>query len=123
MSLPFNIPVFYSLFPIPYSLFFSSGDGEFFFQLLLLIEAGVVAVAGEQLIVPAQLHNSSVVEYGDLVGIAHSGDAMGDHDGGRGMDVTAQASQDAFFRVGVYAGQRVVEDEDGRPAQQRPGRS
>ena len=53
------------------SLLHSTGDGEFFFQLLLAVEAGVVAVEGEQLIVPAQLHNSSVVEHGNLVGIAH----------------------------------------------------
>jgi len=39
-----------------------SGDGEFFLQLLLVIEAGVVAVKGEQLVVSAQLHNSSVDE-------------------------------------------------------------
>ena len=54
------------------SLLHSTGDGEFFFQLLLAVEAGVVAVEGEQLIVVAQLHNSSVVKHCDLVGIAHS---------------------------------------------------
>jgi hypothetical protein len=54
------------------SLFHSTGDGEFFFQLLLAVEAGVVAVEGEQLIVPAQLHNSAVVKHCDLIGIAHS---------------------------------------------------
>ena len=54
------------------SLLHSTGDGEFLFQLLLAVEAGVVAVEGEQLIVVAQLHNSSVVKHCDLVGIAHS---------------------------------------------------
>ena len=49
----------------------SSGDCELFFQLLLLVEAGVVAVEGQQFVVTAQLHNSAVVEHGDLVGIAH----------------------------------------------------
>ena len=53
-----------------------SGDGEFFFQLLLAVEAGVVAVESEQLVVTAQLHNFSVVQHGDLVGIAHGGDTV-----------------------------------------------
>ena len=56
----------------------SAGDGELLFQLLLLVEAGVVAVEREQFIVPAHFHNSAVVEHGDLVGIAHGRDAMGD---------------------------------------------
>ena len=99
----------------------SSGDGEFFFQLLLLIEPGVVAIKGEQFVVPAQLHNVSVIEHGDLIGVAHSGDAMGDQNSGRGGGIAAEAAQNALFRVGVHAGQRVVEDEDGRTAQQGAG--
>ena len=39
----------------------SAGDGEFLFELLLLIEACVVAVEGEQLVVLSDLHNPSMV--------------------------------------------------------------
>jgi hypothetical protein len=49
----------------------SSGDCQFLFQLLLSVEAGVVAVEGEQLIVPSQLNDPAMVENGDLVGMAH----------------------------------------------------
>jgi flagellar secretion chaperone FliS len=62
----------------------SSGDRQFFFELLLLVEAGVVAVARQQFVVPAQLHDPAVVEHGDLVGIAHGGNAVRDEDGGGG---------------------------------------
>jgi hypothetical protein len=89
--------------------------------LLLLVEAGVVAVEGQQLVVAAQFDDSAAVEHGDLVGIAHGGDAVGDEDGGGGGGVAAQAAEDALFGVGVDAGQRVVEDEDGGAAQQGAG--
>ena len=50
----------------------SSGDGEFFFQLLFLVETGVIAVERKQLVMPSNLHDSSAIEYRDLVGVAHS---------------------------------------------------
>jgi len=65
------IPIPYSLFPIPCSLLHSSGDGQLLFQLLLPVEAGVVAIQGEQFVVPAQLDDLAVDEHCDLVGIAH----------------------------------------------------
>jgi hypothetical protein len=49
----------------------SSGHGELLFKLLLVVEAGVVAVEGEQFVVAAYLDNSAVVEHGNLIGAAH----------------------------------------------------
>ena len=86
-----------------------------------MVEAGVIAIAREQLVVAAQLYDSAVIEHGDLVGIADGGDAVGDEQCGGGRSVVAQPAEDALFGVGVHAGQCVVEDEDGWPAQQCPG--
>jgi hypothetical protein len=49
----------------------STGDTQFFFQLLLLVKAGVITVQCEQVLVPADLYNSAMVQYCDLVCIAH----------------------------------------------------
>ena len=62
-----------------------------------------------------------MVEHGNLIGMAHGRDAMGDQDGGRGLNIAAEAAQDTFFGVGVHAGQSIVEDENGWPPQERPG--
>ena len=60
------------LFPIPCSLSFSPCDGQFLFQLLFPVEAGIVAIEREQLVMPAQFDDFAVDEHGDLVGVAHS---------------------------------------------------
>ena len=39
-----------------------TGNGELFFQLLLLVEAGVVAVEREQFIMPADFDDPSPVQ-------------------------------------------------------------
>jgi len=48
-----------------------TGDGKLFFELLLLVEAGVVAVEREQLIVAAELDDSTLTEHRDLVCVPH----------------------------------------------------
>ena len=50
--------------------------GELFLELLLLVEAGVVAVARQQFLMPAELHDSTAIEHCNLIGIAHCGDTM-----------------------------------------------
>src|SRR5579875_2838687 len=55
-----------------------SGDGQLFFELLLLVKAGVVAFAGEQLVVAADLDDAAAVEHRDAIGVAHRGNAVGD---------------------------------------------
>ena len=44
---------------------------------------------------------------------------MRDQDRGGGRGIVAQAAQNALFSVGVHAGQRIVENENRRPPQQR----
>ena len=38
-----------------------TGDGEFLFQLLFLVEAGIVAVEGEQFVMPSNLNDSASI--------------------------------------------------------------
>src|SRR5664280_1337353 len=90
----------------------SGGDGELFFELLLFRQCGVVAVAGDQLVVAAEFDDAAGDQDGDLVGVARSGYAMGDEESGAAAHGLAQAGEDALLRVGVDRGERVVEDED-----------
>lgn len=53
-----------------------AGNRQFFFQLLLLIEAGVVAVESKQLLVPADLNDSAMDKHHDLVRVLNRRHAM-----------------------------------------------
>jgi len=44
---------------------------QLFFEELLVVEVGVVAVAGQQLVMRAQFDNTAGVEHGNTVGVAH----------------------------------------------------
>lgn len=96
-----------------------AGYGEFFFELLLLVEACVVPIFCEEIFVGPDFDDAAVVEDGDLVGIANGGDTMGDEDACRCFRIASEAAKDAFFGIGVYAGQRVVEDEDRGASHER----
>jgi hypothetical protein len=52
-------------------------DGQFLFQKLLLEQVGIVAVFGDQLVVCAQFHYAASDQYGDLIGVANRGNAVG----------------------------------------------
>src|SRR5579863_8108537 len=98
----------------------STCDSKLFFQLLLLVEARIVAIQRKQLIVAADFDNPAMLENGDLVGTAHGGYAMGDKNcRGRG-GVVAQSAQDALFGIGVYACEGVIQNENRGAAQQGP---
>jgi len=70
-----------------------------------------------------QLHDSAAVEHGDLVGIAHCRDAVRDENGGRGGSESAQSAQDAFFGVGVHAGQCINPESKSPAGAARPAQS
>ena len=53
-----------------------SGDREFFFELLLLIEISVVATQREQLLMRAELDDVSAHQNCNLVGVTNCRDAM-----------------------------------------------
>jgi hypothetical protein len=48
-----------------------SGDGQLFFQLLFLVETGVVSVQRKELFVPADFDDTAMIEHCDLLGILH----------------------------------------------------
>src|ERR1035441_10406634 len=54
----------------------SGSDGEFFFELLLLGEGGVVAIAGDEFVVRTQFGDAAGNEHCDPVGVAGGGDAV-----------------------------------------------
>jgi hypothetical protein len=49
---------------------------EFFFQQLFVMQIGVVTVPRDQLVMGSILHDLPIVQHGNLVGIAHSRDAV-----------------------------------------------
>ncbi len=91
---------------------------QFLFQQLLVVEIGVVAVAGDEFVVGAEFDDASLVEDGDAVGVAHGRDAVRDEDGSASVHDLAQVVEDLVFGVRVHAGESVVENEDAGAAQQ-----
>ena len=96
----------------------SASDCELFFQLLLLVEAGVVAIQCEQLIVSADFDNLPMIEHCDLVGIAHRRYAMRDENRRGRSGVVAQSTQDTLLGIRVNACESVIQDQNrGAPKQ------
>ena len=58
------------------------------------------------------------VQHGDAVGIAHRGDAMRDENCGAALHDFAQVIQNFVFGVSVDAGERVIQNQDARIANQ-----
>src|SRR5579863_5345683 len=99
----------------------SACNRQLFFQLLLVIEACIIAIEREQLVVPSELDDAPAIEYGNLIGIANSRDAVRDEDRGGGGGIGAQSAENALFSVCIHAGERIVEDKNRRAAQQCAG--
>lgn len=78
-----------------------TSNGEFFFELLLPVEAGVIAIEDEEIVVSAKLNNAALVQDCNLVGVAHCGDAVGDQDGGGMSRIAAKSAEDTLFGVSI----------------------
>src|SRR4051812_44723568 len=85
---------------------------EFFFQQLLVVELGVVAVPRDELVVRPQLDDAPAVQHRDAVRIADGGDAMRDKDGRTAQHHLAEMLEDLLLGVGIDARERVIEDEN-----------
>src|SRR5215216_3195563 len=83
-------------------------------QQLTLVERGVLAARGEQLLVRAALDDAPLVEDADEVRVADGRDAVRDDERGALAHHAAQAAQNLLLRVGVHGRERVVENEDAR---------
>jgi hypothetical protein len=49
---------------------------QFFFQQLLVVQIGVIAVSGQQFIMRAKFYDAAAVQHGNHIGVAHGGNAM-----------------------------------------------
>src|SRR5579863_9360164 len=61
------------------------------------------------------------MENSDAVGVAHGGNTMRDKNRRAALHDFAQMVEDLIFSMGVYAGKRVIENQNLRIADQRPG--
>src|SRR5580693_2015774 len=61
-----------------------------------------------------QLHDSSGVEDGDSVGVAHGRNPVGNENRGTALHNLAQMIENLVFRMGVDAGERVVQNQNAR---------
>src|SRR5439155_16253885 len=84
--------------------------GELFFQQLLAVEVGVVAVDGQQFVMSAELDDAAAVKDGDAIGIANSRNPVGNEDGGASLHYVTEMIQDFVFGLRVHAGERIVEN-------------
>lgn len=94
---------------------------ELFFEGLALMEVGVVAAAGDELVVSTLFDDAAVLDDEDAVGVADGGNAMGDEEGGAAVHDGGEVSEDLLFGDGVDAGEGVVEDENGGVAEDGAG--
>ena len=84
-------------------------------------QAGRRRAARQQLRMGAAVGDSAVLEVDDLVGQPDGGLAVGDHDQGRSTRAAPQGAEDPGLDLGVDRRGRVVEDQQPRAADQRPG--
>ena len=88
---------------------------------MLVVKVGVIAVLRDEFVVRAQFYYLPLVEHGNPVGVPDGRDAVGNENSGAPLHQFAEMVEDLVFRVGVDAGERVIEDEDARAAQNGSG--
>src|SRR5271167_4289964 len=69
----------------------------------------------------SELNDFPAVEHGNAVGIAHGRNTMRDENRSASPHHFAEMVQNPVFGLGVYAGQRIVEDENARVAKDGAG--
>lgn len=93
--------------------------GEFFFEKLLVVEIGVVAIQSQKFLMGAEFDDAAAVQNRDAIGVADRRNTMRDKDGGAALHHLAKMVQDLVFSLRVHAGERVIEHENARIANQR----
>ncbi len=88
---------------------------------LPLIKLRIEASSRQQLFVRAALGDRAAVEHDDFVGVANGRNPVRDEQGRPPRHHAGQLRQDFFFRVGVHARERVVENQDARVADDGAG--
>ena len=86
---------------------------------LEVVQVGVEAVEGDQIVVGALLHDPAVIEDVNAVGVADAGQAVGDQEYGAAIGVSPDLLEQGVFGAGVEGRSRLVR----RSAAGRHGRS
>src|SRR5262249_18426657 len=87
---------------------------------LQVVQAPVQAVRGEQVAVAAVLDDPALGQHHDEMGVLHRGEPVRDHEHRAVRHQAVDRLLDQALRFGIERAGRLVEDEDGRIAQQRP---
>ena len=75
----------------------------------------------QKLIVVTPLNDLAMLQHHDGVGIAHGGETVGDDKGGAVRHQTVHAVLDVLLRAGVHRAGGLVQNQDRRPGDGRPG--
>src|SRR5512132_2505412 len=98
-----------------------SGDLDGRRRELRVVQVGVGAAPGQQVIVVALLDDAAVLHDQDDVGIPDGREPVGDHEAGALRAQSRHGPLDQHLGTGVDRARGLVEDEDGRVRQERPG--
>ena len=82
---------------------------------------GEDAALCHQLVEAAALHDAAAVEHEDARGVAHRGEPVGDDEGGAALHHLVEGGGHLGLGRGIERARRLVEDQDRRVLQQRPG--
>ena len=88
---------------------------------LEIVQPPIEPAGAVELVVGASLHDPALVQHDDLVGVAHGGEAVGDHQHGALAHQPVDRLLHQPLGFGVERAGGLVEDEDRRVAQQRAG--
>jgi hypothetical protein len=91
------------------------------FDEAALAEFGIEAAAGEEIDVLSAFRDAATLKDEDLVGMAHSGKAMGYDEAGPVFHEVVESLLDEALGGGVHTGGGLVEDKDGRIFEECPG--
>ena len=69
----------------------------------------------------ACFHHLTVIQDDYLVGVADSGQAVGDNDGSAALQHALQSLLDQHLGIGVDVGGRFIQDDDARVTHHGPG--
>ena len=85
------------------------------------VEAGVLALPGDQLVVCPQLDDAALREHGDAGGVADGREPVRDHQHGAVLHQLVEGALDLALALGVERGGGLVEEEDGGVLEERAG--
>ncbi len=85
------------------------------------MEAGVAAIAGDELLMLAIFDDDAILDRDDAVGAADRRKAMRDDDNGAALNDVAHVRLDDALGLVIEGGRRLIEDQDARIADKGAG--